>query len=246
VTSRGRVSRNPTAVRLEVNEAVSGYTLTDIRRTFSSEGFEEPPGFEPVQGRMRKSLVEAIDSMIDLVDADQVDAYLRVIERVLDQLESTQSGTVHSWAPERIKRIRRELARAGVTIESDGRLVLPRTVGIGGSLAGAATETGIRLAITRLERLDAEPEETIGAAKELVEATIKLALTELGEQPKPDSDVPELAKALHKRLKLDPKAIAPTMRGAETIMRILGGLIQVPQGLAELRNEGYGTGHATS
>jgi hypothetical protein len=36
------------------------------------------------------------------------------------------------------------------------------------------------------------------------------------------------------------------VKGADTIVRILGGLTNIPSGLAELRNAGYGTGHGQS
>jgi hypothetical protein len=97
--------------------------------------------------------------------------------------------------------------------------------------------------MTTLERSDGEPEEKVGAAKELVEATVKHALAALDEPHMADADLPELAGVLHKRLRLTPRAIAPTTKGAETMVEILGGLTQIPHGLAQLRNEGYGTGH---
>ena len=52
-----------------------------------------------------------------------------------------------------------------------------------------------------------------------------------------------LSKQALKALSLHPEAIAPTARGGEVIRRMLAGLQQIAVGLAELRNEGYGTGH---
>jgi hypothetical protein len=104
-------------------------------------------------------------------------------------------------------------------------------------------ESAIRLHVERLERLDQEPEELIGAAKELIEATAKFVLMELGETFGDHEDVAALSKKALVRLKLHPETIAPTARGAEVMTRLLGGLAQVAGGLAELRNMGYGTGH---
>ena len=110
-------------------------------------------------------------------------------------------------------------------------------------LVGMPTTSGIRLQARRLDRLDQEPEELVGAAKELVEATAKHVLTELGEPIGDTEDVASLSKRALTRLKLHPTAIAPTTKGAEAMLRLLGGLAQIPGALAELRNMGYGTGH---
>jgi hypothetical protein len=99
------------------------------------------------------------------------------------------------------------------------------------------------LQLARLERLEQEPEEMIGAAKELVEPTAKHVLLELGEEPPPNADLAALSKLALKKLNLHPEAIAPTTAGAEIMIRILGSLGQTAGGLAELRNRGYGTGH---
>lgn len=231
------------AVRVEVADAASGFTLAEIRKLFGSEGFRETPDFALPQSQMRAGLVAELEGSIDYTDPATVDRYLRVAERLLDELRLVEARTTHPWASECQVRIRRELTRAGFRLEPDGRITKPRRAAVSASLANAPTESGIRLAMTTLERSDGEPEERVGAAKELVEATIKAALAELGETSEPNADLPALAKKLHKRLRLDPKAVAPTAQGADTIVRILSGLSQIPHGLAELRNEGYGTGH---
>lgn len=104
-------------------------------------------------------------------------------------------------------------------------------------------ESDIRLHLSRLERLEQEPEEMIGAAKELVEATVKHVLLELDGEIPENEDMPVLTKRALAKLNLHPTAIAPTKKGAEIMMRILGGQAQTAPGLAELRNLGYGTGH---
>lgn len=240
----GRPELLPKGLREVVVETSGSYVLNDIHRIFRSEGFELPHGFEPSQGQMRRSTAAAFTDQIDFASIDDVERYLRVVERLMDLLESSLAASATStWATDRLRVIRRELQRAGVEEAEGGRLTLARGVPIGGALAAAPSWSGIHLAIRRLERSDAEPEERLGAAKELVEATIKHALTDLSESFDADGDIPSLAKQLHKRLKLDPRGVAPTTRGAETITRLLGGLTMIPSGLAELRNEGYGTGH---
>lgn len=241
MTRRGQASSDliPAGVRAEVADTMSQYTLAEIGRLFEPEGFSLPADFELPQSAMRRGKVAGYESSIDFASLDDAEAYLRVLERLLDQLSDT--GT--PWSGTARDRLLRMLLRAEIRLDDHGRLRASRHPVTSSSLSAAPSESGVRLAMTRLERSDAEPEENVGAAKELVEACIKFALLELGETFDAGTDVPALAKQLHKRLKLDPRAIAPTARGAETIVRLLAGLTQIPQGLAELRNEGYGTGH---
>ncbi len=147
----------PQALRQEVIDAAGGFVLNDIDRMFRSEGFKLPDGFIPVQGAMRRSTAAAYDEAIDFTSGLQVEAYLRVIERLIDELTSTSARTDHPWSADRLRRLSRELGRAGVTIQADGRLVAPRGLGIGSGLSNAPTSTGIHLAISRLERSEAEP-----------------------------------------------------------------------------------------
>lgn len=233
----------PAAVRAAVADALSQYPLDQIAQWFATEGFRAPEGLELGQGQMRRTLVAGIDRTIDFSNPAQSRRYLRVVERVLEQLGDTSRITTHPWASDTATKILRELKRAGVIPDARERLELPARVGASRSLAAAPDETGIRLAIDALERPGIEPEERIGAAKDLVEATIKFGLDELGETYGPNDDLWPLAKRLHARLRVDPKGIAPTITGAETILRILGGLTNIPGSLAELRNAGYGTGH---
>jgi hypothetical protein len=231
---------------------MSAYTLAEIGRFFGPEGFVLPPDFTPDVGGMRRSKIASYHSLIDYADPDQADAYIRVVQRLRDKLTDAIPGPEQmdafpgpreEWARKALARLDRELRRSHVEIEESGELRLVHRVATSASLAGAPSESGIRLAITRLERSDAEPEEKVGAAKELVEATVKLALAVFDGVDAPAGDLSELASQLHQRLRLAPQAIAPTTRGAQTMVRILGGLTNIPHGLAELRNEGYGTGH---
>jgi Abortive infection C-terminus len=71
-------------------------------------------------------------------------------------------------------------------------------------------------------------------------------LSELSEIVGPAEDLTVLSKRALARLNIDPKGIAPTVKGAEIMTRLLAGFAQVAGGLAELRNLGYGTGHGQS
>lgn len=104
-------------------------------------------------------------------------------------------------------------------------------------------DSDIRLHLARLQRLDQEPEELIGASKDLVEAVGKHVLLTLESGPVSEDDVAGVSKRALALLKLHPTAVAPTAKGAETIRHVLGSLQQIAAGIAELRNLGYGTGH---
>ncbi len=129
-----------------------------------------------------------------------------MLEHLLDRLTDTKN----EWSATGREQLLRAFRREDIDLDASERLRLRRTpTASSPSLEAAPTESGIRLAMTRLERSDAEPEEKVGAAKELVESTVKHALAELGEVHDPNDDIPTLAKALHRRMRLDPRSIAP-------------------------------------
>jgi hypothetical protein len=230
----------PLAVRYAVRDALGGwggFTVGEINDLFRVEGFELAAEFVPTSGGVRTQEAEAFHAAIDFTSPDQVSRYLRVVETILDEYDNDQGRERHD-------RLAKALRRAGIERDSKGRLKLPApALAASARLAGMPSESDIRLHVERLERLDQEPEELIGAAKELVEATAKFVLMELGEEIGNKEDLPALSKRALQRLHLHPNAIAPTARGAEVMVKILAGLGQVAAGLAELRNMGYGTGH---
>lgn len=87
-----------------------------------------------------------------------------------------------------------------------------------------------------------DPGHAIGAAKELIESTAKVVLRQLGESFDDKADMPVLVKQAQSALGLHPSVLAPTLKGAESVKKILGALSNVAIGVAELRNL-YGTGH---
>jgi hypothetical protein len=242
---RDRPQLIPRSVRQAVVEAVGGwglYTVTQIADLFRDEGFDKAVEFESSGGGQRKQEAEAFQAAIDFSDPDQVDRYVRVVEHILDD----HAAATDEDTRQRHERLSRALKRADIESDARGHLRLPsrRPLGVP-ALGNVPTESGIRLNLARLERLDQEPEEMIGAAKELVEATAKHVLLELGEAVPEEADLGALSKLALKKLKLHPDAVAPTAKGAEVMMRILGSLGQTAAGLAELRNLGYGTGHGS-
>ncbi len=236
----GRRDLVPLAVKFAVRDAVGGwglYKVAEIGELFRVEGFEPAVEFEPTSTGDRRAEADRFHAAIDFTSPEQVGRYLRVIEQILDDHDNDDGRSRH-------ERLTSVLRRAGIERDSKGRLRLPAPAfAVSARLASMPSETDIRLHVERLERLDQAPEELIGAAKELVEATAKFVLMELGEPIDDNEDLPALSKKALVRLKLHPETIAPTAKGAEVIAKLLGGLAQVAGGLGELRNMGYGTGH---
>jgi hypothetical protein len=100
---------------------------------------------------------------------------LRVFERLLQDHYAGSSAIDY-------QRARRELERDGNRIDQDDRIT---NVGISfrpGALANLTDATAIHDGLDRIRRAeqDHDPALVIGAAKELIESTAKLTLTELG------------------------------------------------------------------
>src|SRR5438093_297453 len=147
--------------------------------------------------------------------------YLQLVDEVWEELGDGDATKI---------RLDKTLKRAGIERSDKGRLSLPSKALQGVNLAQLTTETDMRLHVDRLMRLDQEPEEMIGAATDLVEATAKHVLMELGKPIPRNADVPSLSKVALAQLNLHPTAIAPTAKGAEIIVRLLAGLVQVATG----------------
>lgn len=97
--------------------------------------------------------------------------------------------------------------------------------------------------IRRMQQsLQNDPELAIGTAKELVETCCRTILSERCKPLQGKPDIPTLAKATLRELKLVPEGISEQAKGAEIIKRLLSNLATIVQGTAELRGL-YGTGH---
>jgi hypothetical protein len=114
----------------------------------------------------------------------------------------------------------------------------------------ASARLGIRdidLHAARIRRgLHDDPGQAIGSAKELLETTLKAVLGLHGAGPETKLDIPKLVKQANVELGLDAAGVDGSEPGAEQTRKVLGGLTQVVNGTAELRNAGFGTGHGLS
>jgi len=235
----GRPDLIPYQVRNAVRETCGGwgaYKVREIDELFIGHGFVPATGAYDQSHGQRANAVECYHAAIDWTDPDQAEHYLRLIEEVLEDNDA-------EGLRERRDHLLKVLARAGMEPDSRGRLHLPAPPPAA-SLSDSVLpqESDIRLHLQRLQRLDQEPEEMIGAAKELVEATAKYVLVNLDLPVDANADMGELSKQALAQLHLRPESLAPTSRGVDSMKRILAGLSQIAGGMAELRNA-YGTGH---
>jgi hypothetical protein len=113
-----------------------------------------------------------------------------------------------------------------------------------GSLSNLKDASAIREQLGRIQRavID-DPALAVGSAKELVESTAKVVLTERGIPVDDKADLPALVRAAQQALALHPSAATTGSDGSDAVKKILGSVSGIAIGLAELRNRGYGTGH---
>ena len=111
------------------------------------------------------------------------------------------------------------------------------------SIARLADPSAIREGFDRIRRaIGDDPALAVGSAKELIESTAKVVLSERGQPFDDKADLPKLARAAQLSLGLDPST-GSGPDGSDGVRRILGAVTTIANGLAELRNRGMGTGH---
>ncbi|MEU9740931.1 abortive infection family protein [Micromonospora chersina] len=189
----------------------------------------------------RRTLWREYEDNVDWTDPGHVARVLRVYESVLDGL-----------ADFAIDATRKFLDRQGFDLDADGRIkpqpdsVAAVAARLPRSLNALRDPTMILDSFERIDRaLPTDPAQAIGSAKELVEATAKTVLIERGV-PFDDktAKLPALIDLAQRALLLHPQTQVPGPDGSNAVKRILGGLTSIANGLGELRNEGWGTGHA--
>jgi hypothetical protein len=112
-------------------------------------------------------------------------------------------------------------------------------------LSGITDPATIREHLDRIARAieDEDEAQAIGSAKELIESTAKVVLSERGQPVNDKDDLPELVRAAQLALAVHPTSALPGPDGSDAVKKILGGATTVATGIAELRNRGYGPSH---
>ncbi|MFI6581822.1 abortive infection family protein [Embleya sp. NPDC050493] len=206
----------------------------EIATAFQDEGFAPNPDSTYEDSSIRRQTTQTYLESVDWTDPGHVGRVLRVFERLLDD-----------WDPDGLRSLRNALLRDGYATDPETGHITPVGARLAvGNLAHLKDASAIREQLARIQRavLD-DPALAVGSAKELIESTAKVVLTERGVPVDDTMGIPALVKEAQQLLDLHPSAHTPGPDGSDAIKRILGSVSGIAIGLAELRNRGYGTGH---
>lgn len=227
------MSRLSPRTRRMFREHLTGTTLQYIEDVFGGAGLS--PGQLPegvVLSGQRRSLVEAYYAAIDWSAPNDERRLLAAYTHILKDTEYPK---------------RHELTEAlrgdGYEVRDNGEVMNPRPL-----VLGTPPDLDDPDAMTTYERRihgafeDDDPDLAIGTAKELIEAVCKQLLADASISPDPEWSLEKLYKEAAKNISLDVDHVSDGKPGAESIKKVLRGLVQVVSGTAELRNR-FGTGH---
>ncbi|MEV7297206.1 abortive infection family protein [Streptomyces microflavus] len=236
--------------RNAVRALMSTLALGAIGEYWENEHFTQRPDATPGDGGVRKQLFDSYAASVDWTDADHVARALRVFESLLRRLDRESRKYGGDGLPaDTVAELREAFARDGCRLDDELRLHTARVARLTVHVEALTEASGIHAEVERVRRFGAEyPDDAIGAAKQLIEATAKLVLLKRELPVDERQDLPALIKQAQQALHLHPAALPPARDGAaspdnaDSIKRILGALTSAAIGVAELRNR-YGTGH---
>ncbi|MEV1333158.1 abortive infection family protein [Micromonospora costi] len=232
----------PLPVRRHFRDLSASYsTLRLIAGMWEDQGFT-PSGDPNDESGERRGFWREFEDNVDWTNPGHVNRVLRVYETLVDAI-----------TPEELASTRKFMDRQGFDVDAEGRIrpkpdtAFTMVAAMPQSLAALRDPAMILDLFERINRaLPTDPAQAIGSAKELVEATAKTVLEELGVQfEDKTAKLPQLIDRAQRERGLHPQTAAPGPDGSQAVKRILGGLSGIALDIGELRNEGWGTGHAT-
>jgi hypothetical protein len=227
------------ATRRALRGLATGVYVKAIEEFWQDQGFVPVSGLHYEDSSVRRAMFESYAAGVDWTDVAQVERALRVFESHLRWLARQAWHTANSF-----DEVRELLDDDGFRLDERCRIHWRRPPALEATLAGLTDPSGIRAELERIRRaLPNDPAGAIGAAKQLVEATAKVVLTERGLPVDDNAKVPELVKAAQQALHLHPSSTTTGPDSSEAVKKILGGVSSIAIGVAELRNRGYGSGH---
>jgi hypothetical protein len=193
------------------------------------EGLWQDQGFVPVSelhyedSSVRRTTFESYAAGVDWTDVAQVERALQVFESQLRWLARQEWHRASSF-----DEVRELLDDDGFELDERCRIRWRRPLALEATLAGLTDPSGIRAELERIRRaLPDDPAGAIGAAKQLVEATAKVVLTERRLPVAADAKVPELVKTAQQALHLHPSSMIPGPDSSEAVKKILGGVSSI-------------------
>ncbi|WP_234025778.1 MULTISPECIES: abortive infection family protein [Streptomyces] len=177
---------------------------------------------------------------VDWSDPDHVRRALLVFEDFIRAYRDPGQQDTPTW----LENIRVRLERDGFSLDQSGKISWAAPPVLARDLSNLSDPSGITIELERIRRdLTTDPSGAIGAAKQLIEATAKTALRELAIEIDSNAALPSLINTVQKSLKLDAASAPAGPDGSKAIRKVLSGAINIAVGVAELRNQGFGSGH---
>ncbi|MEU5448692.1 abortive infection family protein [Streptomyces californicus] len=213
-------------------------------------GLWEDHGFAPIppdelkyqdSGQRRTEFMLYAEG-VDWSDPSQIQRALLVFEDFIREYRDPNDQSTPKW----LEDIRVRLERDGFLLDKSGRISWQRPPVrlMDRDLSTLSDGSGIAVELERIRRdLTTDPHGAIGAAKQLIEATAKTALRELSIEVDKNAALPTLVSTVQKALKLDAGSAPDGPDGSKAVKKILSGSVNIAVGVAELRNQGFGSGH---
>ena len=212
---------------------MTGSTFGRITAAFQDEYFAPDPDCEWDDGSVRRTTAQHYLSAVEWSDPDHVTRALRAMARLMDE-----------FGDQYVEPVRRALRRDGCLIDDDGHITLAVSTLPRMPLDGLRDPAAILDNLDRIHRSIAEdPAQAVGSAKELIESTAKTVLLEVGQVVNEKDNIATLISKAQQALALHPSSTTLGPDGSDAVKKILGSVMGVATGVAELRNRGYGTGH---
>ncbi len=216
-------------------DLMTNSTVPEIRAAFQDEGFTPSPTCAYEDSSSRRTLTQAYVEAVDWTDSGHLTRALRAVERLVDGVPSDLGIRF---------RFLSSLRRDGYVLDEDTGHLLP----IGPQLPETALNvlkdpSAIREHLDRIQRAAGDdPALAIGSAKDLIESTAKVVLTERGLPADEKADMPALINQAQRALGLHPSTATAGPDGSDPVKKILGSVTGIAVGVNELRNHA-GTGH---
>ncbi|WP_371538432.1 abortive infection family protein [Streptomyces sp. NBC_00466] len=232
------------ATRNAFRTLATDLTLRIVARLWEDHGFAPiaPDELKYEDPGQRRTEFMLYAEGVDWADPGHVRRALLVFEDFIREYRDPDQQGTPKWLAD----IGVRLERDGFLLDESGRISWQQSPIslIGRDLSDLHDSSGIVAELERIRRdLTTDPQGAIGAAKQLIEATAKTALQELGVAVAKKPDVPILVAMVHKELRLDAASAPEGPDGSKAIKKILSGAVNIAVGVAELRNQGFGSGH---
>ncbi|ROP53312.1 abortive infection family protein [Streptomyces sp. PanSC9] len=240
VTAR-RELVSPATLRA-IRSLATDLTLRIVAELWENHGFAPipPEELKYQDSGQRRTEFMLYAQGVDWADPNQVRRALQVFEDFIREYRDPNQPGTPKWLDD----IRVRLERDGFALDTEGRISWPNPPVLVRDLSALSDASGITIELERIRRdLTTDPQGAIGAAKQLIEATAKTALRELNIAIDKNAALPSLISTVHKELKLDAASAPEGPDGSKAVKKILSGAVNIAVGVAELRNQGFGSGH---